>query len=101
MGGITFNYKVWLEHKGKPLMGQGRYELLKNIHVTQSLKESASNCGLSYKTAYNYIRKIEKRLGDKVIDSRKGGVGAGGMTLLTEKGKSLLTEYENVRDKLE
>ncbi len=97
---IDYDYKVWLTYKGTPLIGKGRYLLLKNIDKTNSLKKSAQKSGLSYKTAYNYIKKIENRLSNenkfsnKIILSHKGGKEAGGYTQLTLLGKELIKRYE-------
>jgi molybdate transport system regulatory protein len=91
---ITYNYKVWLECNGEPVLGKGRYSLLKNISRTESLKASAEKMGISYKTAQNYLRKIETKLGIKITDSQKGGRGAGGKTTLNKKGFDLLKRYE-------
>jgi molybdate transport repressor ModE-like protein len=93
---ITYNYKVWLECNKKPVLGKGRYLLLKNIGLTKSLKLSAEKMGISYKTAQNYIRKIETNLGIKIVDSQKGGSGAGGNTMLNKNGYELMKKYEQM-----
>ena len=98
---INYDYKIWLTYKGKPLIGKGRYLLLKNIDDTNSLKKSAEKLGISYKTAYNYINKIENRLSEKIIISHKGGKEAGGYTNLTLLGKELIKRYEEVIEKIE
>ena len=46
---LSYNYKIWLEHDKKPLLGKGRYELLKYINKTNSLKLSAKKVGISNK----------------------------------------------------
>jgi molybdate transport system regulatory protein len=91
---ITVRRKVWLEHDGKPLLGQGRYELLRHISKTNSLTKSATLLGVSYKTAYNYIKAMETRLGERIIDTEKGGVNAGGSTKLNSLGQMLMKRYE-------
>jgi molybdate transport system regulatory protein len=93
---LSSRTKVWLEYKGKPLLGAGRYRLLSSIQKTKSLKESASVVGISYKTAYNYIRRMERTLGKRVIVSRKGGPEAGGSSTLTEVGQLLIKRYREV-----
>jgi len=94
---LDYGRKVWLEYKGKPLLGRGRYELLTNIKKTSSLKKSAEKVGISYKTAYNYIKRIETNLGKRIIKSHKGGE-AGGYTKLNPVGEQLITKYEEVAD---
>ncbi len=82
------------------MIGIGRYELLKNIQKTSSLKISAEKCGLASKTAYNYIKRIESRLGERIITSKKGGKAAGGSTNLNGMGLQLISEYEAITNKL-
>ena len=97
---IKYNYKLWLEYKGKPLVGKGRYRLLKAIGRLNSLKKAARFVGIANKTAYNYIKKIEKRLDKKIIESHKGGRNAGGYTKLNSLGKELIKRFEEVERKL-
>jgi len=97
---LGYNYKIWLEYKGRPLLGKGRYELLANINKTHSLKKSAAKVGISYKTAYNYIKRIENNLGKRIIVSHKGGKDAGGYTKLNPMGEKLIRRYEEVEGRL-
>jgi len=90
----TTGYKVWLEYNGQPLLGRGRYRLLQLIRQTSSLKKSAEKLGISYKTAYNYINRIEKRLGRKIIETYKGGKDYGGGARLNSLGLELMKKYE-------
>ncbi len=84
--------KVWIEtDDGKPIISEGKYRLLKDIEKTNSIKLSAQNLGLSYKRAHSQIKTIEKRIGQKILERRKG-VGS----LLTQHGKNLLEMYESI-----
>jgi molybdate transport repressor ModE-like protein len=84
--------KLWLEVNGKPVMGEGRAELLEQIDQTKSLSESARRLGLSYRYAWGMIRDMENNLGKKILLSYRGGAG-GGKTELTQEGKDLLREF--------
>ena len=88
---MEIKFKVWLEEDGLPILSLGKYELLKEIERTGSIKEAAENLGLPYKKAHIYIKLIEERLGCKIV-KRERGRG----TTLTEKGKKLLKIYEEV-----
>ena len=48
---------------------------------------------MSYKFAWNYIKRIEKLLGESVVLRYKGGASRGGAKL-TEIGKLLINSYE-------
>lgn len=95
---LKIGCKFWIEIEGRPLLGNGRYELLKKIQSTNSLKKSADALDISYKTAYNYINKMENRLGEKIIIGKKGGISAGGSTSLTLEGTALIKMYEKARN---
>jgi molybdate transport system regulatory protein len=91
---VELKRKVWLEHKGKPIMGQGRYEILKSIDSTHSIKKTARKLRITEKTIQNYIKKIEVRLGKKITSSYRGGRVGGGSTELTRTGRILLELFE-------
>ena len=91
---IRVRKKIWLEHRGKPVLGYGRYMLLRHIGKTESLKDSAARLGISYRTAQNYISRMERILGRRIIETRKGGAGAGGSARLNSTGRMLLKKYE-------
>lgn len=91
---LDIKQKTWFEFEGKPVFGKGRYQLLKNIHDTNSMKLAAKNMGICEKTAHNYVRKMESRLNKKIIKTYKGGKNAGGSTKLTAFGKFLVRKWE-------
>ncbi|MBS7246728.1 MAG: molybdenum-dependent transcriptional regulator [Candidatus Jordarchaeales archaeon] len=84
--------KVWLEADGEGLIGKGGAELLKAILDEGSLKAASEKLGVSYKYAWNYLRRIEDRLKTKIVASARGG-SERGRTVLTETGKRLLLKY--------
>jgi molybdate transport system regulatory protein len=94
---ISVKRKVWLECDGRSLLGEGRYLLLKHIDKTHSLKESAARLGISYKTAYNYLQRMQTTLGEPIIKGEKGGPSAGGSTRLLPLGHVLMRRYEAAR----
>jgi len=85
--------KVWLEYKGEPLLGKGGAEILKTIGEVESISKSAKKTEMSYRYIWNYLAKLEKRLGEPVIKTFRGGSRGGGGATLTELGKELLKEY--------
>jgi len=85
--------KIWLEIAGKPVIGEGRAQLLELIDETKSISESAKRMGISYRYAWGTIKEIEDNLGKSIIVSSRGGAGGGGKTELTEEGKALLREF--------
>jgi molybdate transport system regulatory protein len=85
--------RLWLSKKEKSVMGEGRYELLREIDRGHSLKVASTHLGISYKHAWGMIRDMEEVLGFRIVISKRGGK-EWGSTVLTEKGRELLTQYE-------
>ena len=92
--------KIWLEHKGKPLLGRGGAKILMTIGQLESISKTAIKTKMSYRYVWNYLSKLEKRLGEPVVKTFKGGSKGGGGAILTKLGKELLNEYNRVEHQL-
>jgi molybdate transport system regulatory protein len=88
--------KVWLEHKGKPILGKGGAEILQAIKEEKSISKAAKKVGMSYRYVWNYLAKTERILQKPIVDTYKGGRTGGGGAKLTELGEKLLKEYKLV-----
>ncbi|MFQ5818906.1 MAG: TOBE domain-containing protein [Candidatus Heimdallarchaeota archaeon] len=93
--------KVWLEYKGEALVGPGRADLLGAILQEGSLVHAAKKRKISFRAAWERIRKIERRLKVKIAKSKKGGEGGGGTTILTEMGRRILRRYKHLETSME
>ena len=89
-------FKLWLEYKGEPLIGKGGAEILETIKQVESISKAAKKAGMSYRYVWNYLAKLERRLGEPVVKTFKGGSKGGGGATLTELGTKLLDEYYRV-----
>lgn len=78
------------------LLDSRKYQLLEYILDTGSLTEASKAINVSYRTALNYIEKIESSLDVKIVNTTKGGKGGGGGTTLTEEGYSILKECKKI-----
>jgi molybdate transport system regulatory protein len=92
--------KIWIEYKGKPLIGKGGAQILEQIEKVESISKAAEKLGMSYRYVWSYLQKIEKTLGESVIETYRGGKSGGGGAKLTRLGKSLLDEYRFVESYL-
>ena len=93
---MRVRFKVWLEEGGEPIISEGKYRLLKEIERTGSILEASRRLGLTYKRAHSQIKSIEERLGEKIVE-RKRGRGA----TVTQAGRELLRIYEKVLSEFE
>ena len=91
---MEIGFRFWIEKDGKPVMGKGGYEILKAVDKFQSLSKASKELGMSYRFMWDYLRRMEKTLGEKVVESERGGV-EGGRTKLTPLGKNLVETYES------
>ena len=88
-------YKINLNGNSFLLDGK-KYHLLEAILDSGSLTEAAREINVSYRTALNYIEKIESNLDVKIVNTTKGGKGGGGGTSLTDEGYSILKECKKL-----
>jgi molybdate transport system regulatory protein len=88
--------KVWIDCGGKPVLGKGGAQILESINSEKSLTNGAKIIGMSYRYVWNYVQKIEKAVGEPVVETFKGGKTGGGGAKLTESGEDLLEEYRQL-----
>jgi 8-oxo-dGTP diphosphatase len=93
-------YKAWLEKDGRFVLSEGRAALLRAVEKRRSLREAASELGISYRHAWAMLRKTGEASGEPVIRSERGGKGRG-RTVLTEAGEKALRAYDSERRRLE
>ena len=90
---LRIRAKSWLEKDGAFLVGEGRARLLSLVEETGSISEAAKRMGMSYRHAWGTIKGISESAGERIVQSERGGTG-GGRTTLTEKGREILSAYE-------
>jgi len=88
--------KIWIEYKGKPVLGKGGAEILEQIKREESISKAAKKLGMSYRYVWSYLQKMEKIMGEPIIETFRGGKSGGGGAKLTKLGESLLGEYKRV-----
>ncbi len=89
--------KVAVGRKGRTVVGEGRYDLLRLIDETGSLSRAASAMSMSYRYAWGVIKHLEEEMGGPLVESHRGGKD-GGRTELTDMARELISEFETARD---
>lgn len=51
---------------------------------------------IPYRSAMNYLKRMEKMLESEIVTSKRGGKGGGGQSKLTKTGKNLVKEYKKI-----
>lgn len=78
------------------LLDEKKFNLLSYINESGSITEAAKRSKISYRTALNYISKIESTLDISIVNTTKGGVGGGGSTTLSNEGLQILKECKKI-----
>jgi 8-oxo-dGTP diphosphatase len=78
---------------GKFIISEGSANLLRKIRTCGSLAAAAEQLKMSYRHAWEIIRKINSAMGKPAVESERGGI-KGGKTTLTPAGESILQEYD-------
>lgn len=78
------------------LLDHKKFKLLESILNTGSITEASKSIKVSYRTALNYINKIESALNVNIVSTSKGGKGGGGGATLTSEGRSILKECKKI-----
>jgi len=94
------SFKIWLEHRGKPLIGKGGAQILEQIEKEHSISKASKKLGMSYRYVWSYIKRVEKTLEKPIVETYRGGKKGGGGAELTSFGKELLEEYRLVENLL-
>ncbi len=89
--------RIAVGRKGRTVIGEGRYELLRLIDDTGSLSRAASAMSMSYRYAWGVIKHLEEEMGGQLVESHRGG-RHGGWTELTDLARGLISKYEITRD---
>ena len=92
--------KIWLEHAGRFMIGDGGLHLLEGIARSGSLAEAVREIGWSYRHAWGYLRRAESVLGAPLLLTRPGKGAARGTTL-TPAGRLLLERLRALRDRID
>ena len=97
---IQVKSKMWIEAGGEVVAGDGKINLLERIEETGSIQKAAGEIGMSYRHAWGFLQKMEKRGGIKLVVTQIGGREGGGAKL-TPQGKDFLRRYTAFREGLD
>ena len=93
MDDLNLKVKLYIQNGSEKFMGIGVLWVLQKTQELGSLRAAANDLGISYSKVYRMIVNLEKNLGARVIDRRKGGADRSGATL-TEFGIRFAEMYD-------
>jgi molybdate transport system regulatory protein len=91
--------KNWLRLNGEFLMGPRYAALLEGVDELGSIRAACGGAGVSYRTAMNRLRQMERVLGAPVLTTRRGGAEGGGASL-TPRARAIVKVYRAWRSEL-
>ena len=98
---LRIKYKIWIEDShGNYILGPGGYTLLMEVKRTGSLRKAAQNLDMSYDYAWRLVKEIEETVGQRIIESHRGGRYGGG-SKITHLGIELMKLYEKTKEKID
>jgi molybdate transport system regulatory protein len=83
---------LWLSRQKEEFLGGGEIRLLREIDANGSITRAARVAGISYKTAWDTVNRINNLADRPLVERLAGGKGGGG-TRLTPAGRSLMEQY--------
>lgn len=86
---IKFKIDLIAEYEGKPLLNTHIAELLRLVDIEGSILAACRILGMPYSRAWEAIARIERALGIKIVEAKRGGSKGGG-TKLTREGKNIV-----------
>lgn len=88
--------KLWLHMENNCVFGDGKFELLRGIEQTGSLKASCAKMGISYRKAWDDINRMEELLETPLVTKSRGGNHGGGTTI-TDAAREFIEFYEGLK----
>ena len=97
---VTPKLKVWVVFGGMVKFGDGRAELLELIAELGSIKKAVAVTGMSYRSAWGYLKELETAAGFKFLE-RVPGAGPRSGARLTKDAEAFLRRYRRFRRSLD
>ncbi|MEQ8220832.1 MAG: LysR family transcriptional regulator [Candidatus Eremiobacterota bacterium] len=88
-----------INDKEESFMGIGLVWLLRKIKETGSISQAAKDMDMSYAKAHRIIKRLEKNIGAKILDTKTGGIDRGG-ALLTHFAEDFIDKYDKYQKKI-
>jgi molybdate transport system regulatory protein len=92
--------RVWVCFSDRTKFGKGRARLFELIDELGSINKAVQQMGMSYRTAWGYIRELESAAGFQILE-RTPGRGKEAGARLTRKGRRFIERYRLLQHRVE
>lgn len=93
--GPRVRVRAWIEWDGETFIGPGRARLLEAIDRLGSITRAALEVGVSYRTAWAWIDRMNRLASGRLVAASPGGRGGGG-AVLTPAGRAVLQVHRRL-----
>jgi molybdate transport system regulatory protein len=93
--GWGLKVRVWVERKGRKVLGPGRVELLEHIECERSISAAARLMDMSYRRAWELVQDMNEAAGVPLVEASPGGSGGGGAAV-TAHGREAIRLYRSL-----
>ena len=103
---LRYSFRLYVLCDGKRVLGKGGAQILNAVDRLGSLSAAAKDLRMSYRFVWRYVRRMEDRLGEPVVITRRGGTRhgrrkGGGGAELTPDARALLKDYREMEERLQ
>lgn len=89
---------MWIEEDEGAFLGHGRIKLLENIKKTGSITNAAKAMDMSYRKAWELVKKINEKADKPLVEKIIGGKNGSGAQLTAEGENAIENFYKIERD---
>lgn len=87
---MEFKFKLWIAQDDELVLGKGGLRIIKELDKTGFIAETARNLDMSYKFTWEYVKRIDSKVGGAVTTKK----GVKGGAEISDKLRELVKVYE-------
>jgi len=98
LSSCKLNGNIWMEKDGRKYICERDVELLEQIERLGSISSAARYLGMGYRTAWLKVEEMN-RLSSRLLVIKVHGGAGGGMAILTDEGRTVISQYRETVNK--
>lgn len=96
----TVKARIWIESNQAAFVGFGRIQLLENIKKTGSITNAAKEMNMSYRKAWELVKKMNEHATTPLVEKIIGGKNGSGATL-SEEGEKVIQKFYEIENEIQ
>ena len=95
----SVNARIWIEREDGAFLGWGRIRLLENIRKTGSITNAAKEMDMSYRKAWELVKKMNEKAPKPLVVKIIGGKNGSGANL-TNEGEKMIEKFYEIENEI-